>query len=199
MRVKSHWFRPGRPKSPEEVAGAIAFISWKVAQNALKRMRKAGFDIDPGPAYFAFLAEALAYCVQVAWRHAHGHFDEAGALAFMTALGNRCGETLEGNYADLLGVPAPGAVKAAFVVRVNEALAEYAEFGYGPAGPDFAFLRYFASRIAAIMDEKDRRWTHDQVMAIEAPEAAATLAKAFADLHDTGPGRRRRATGTSGE
>lgn len=199
MRVKSHWFRPGRPKSPEEVAGAIAFIAWKVAQNALKRMRKAGFDIDPGPTYFAFLAETLAYSVQVAWRHAHGHFDEPGALAFMTALANRCGEILEENYAELLGVPAPGAVKAAFITKVNESFAEYSEFGYGPAGPDFAFLRYFASRVADLMDEKDKRWTHDQVIAIEAPEAAATIARAFANLHDTGTGRRRRPATTSGE
>ena len=199
MRVKSHWFKPERAKSPDEVAGAIAFIAWKVAQNALKRMRKAGFDIDPGPAYFAFLAETMAYCAQVAWRHAHGHFDEAGALAFMTALANRCGETLEENYAELLGGQPPGAVKAAFVVRVNEALEEYAEFGYGPGGPDFGFMRYYASRVADRMPDKDRHWTHDQVIAIEAPEAAATIARAFANLHETGPGRRRRPAATSGE
>lgn len=199
MRVKSHWFKPDRPKSPEEVAGAVAFIAWKVAQNALKRMRKAGFDIDPGPAYFAFLAETLVFCVQVAWRHAHGHFDEAGALAFMTVLANRCGETLAGNHEDLLGGPGQGAVKSAFIVRVNEALGEYADFGHGTDGPDFAFLRYYASRVAELMVEKDRHWTYDQVIAIEAPEAAATIARAFANLHDTGPGRRPRRARTTGD
>jgi HD-GYP domain-containing protein (c-di-GMP phosphodiesterase class II) len=41
------------------MADALAFIAWRVAQNMLKSMRKADFDIDPGPQYFEFLAEAL--------------------------------------------------------------------------------------------------------------------------------------------
>lgn len=198
MRVKSHWFRPGSPRPPEEVAGVVAFIAWKVAQNALRRMRKAGFDIDPGPAYFGFLAETLVYCVQVGWRLAHRHFDEAGALAFMTALANRAGDTLADNHAELLGGEA-APVKAAFIAQVNAAMDEYGAFGFGPDGPDFGFMRLFASRVAELMVEKDRRWTHDQVIAIEAPEAAATVAKAFANLHDTDPERRRRRPATRGD
>lgn len=198
MRVKSHWFRSGSPRPPEEVAGVVAFIAWKVAQNALRRMRKAGFDIDPGPAYFGFLAETLVYCAQVAWRLAHRHFDEAGALAFMTALANRAGDTLADNHAELLGGEA-APVKAAFIAQVNAAMDDYGAFGYGPEGPDFGFMRLFASRVSELMGEKDRRWTHDQVIAIEAPEAAATVAKAFANLHDTDPDRRRRRTVTRGD
>jgi hypothetical protein len=198
MRVKSHWFRSGAARPPEEVAGVVAFIAWKVAQNALRRMRKAGFDIDPGPAYFGFLAETLVYCVQVAWRLAQPHFDEAGALAFMTSLANRAGDTLADNHAELLGgEPAP--VKAAFIAQVNAAMDDYGAFGFGPGGPDFGFMRLYASRVAELMVEKDQRWTHDQVIAIEAPEAAATIAKAFANLHDTDPDRRRRRTATRGD
>lgn len=191
MRVKSHWFKGGEDRTPEELAGALAFIAWKVAQNALKRMRQAGFDIDPGPAYFDFLAETLVFAIQVAWRHAHRQFDEAGALAFMTALANRAGGTLADNQAELLGGdPAP--IKAAFVARVNASMEEYAAFGLGPEGPDFGFLRLHASRVAELMQDKDRRWTHDQVIVIEAPEAAATIARAFANLNDDDPASRRK-------
>lgn len=199
MRVKSHWFRSERPKTPEEVAGALAFISFRVAQNALKSMRKAGFDIDPGPAYFAFLSEVLVYCLQVSWRLAHGQFDASGAAAFMTALANRAGATLAENRADLLGDADAASHKAAFVDRVNASFAEYGEFGYGPEGPDFGFLRYFASCIARLMGGKDERWAWDQVIAIEGPEAAGTIAKAFAGLNETGPGRRKRRAATTGE
>lgn len=189
MRIKSHWFRAGAPRSPEELAGALAFIAWKVAHDALKRMRRAGFDIDPGPAYFAFLAETLVFTVQVAWRLAHDRFDPEGARAFMTALANRAGGTLADNQAELLGDdPAP--VKAAFITLVNESMDDYGAFGFGPDGPEFGFLRLYASRVAEHMQEKDRRWTHDQVMAIEAPEAAARISRAFADLNDTDPDRR---------
>ncbi len=199
MRVKSHWFRPGRPKSPEEVAGAVAFIAWRIAQNMLKSMRKAGFDIDPGPQYFAFLAEALAFAIQVAWRLVYPRYDEAGRLAFMTALAHRAGEELAENESRLLGSEEPAAIKARFIARLNARFEEYAAFGHGPEGPDFAFLRYFASLLAELMPEKDRRWTSDQVIAIEGPEAAATVAKSLAGLFDTSPRRARGRSPATGE
>jgi hypothetical protein len=198
MRVKSTWFRPGRSHSPEEVAGALAFITWRVAQNSLKSMRKAGFDIDPGPQYFDFLAEAVAFAIQVAWRIAHPRYDDAGRTAFMTTLANRTGEELAENRARLLADGEPAAIKARFIDLLNRRNAEYAEFGFGPEGPDFAFLRYFGTVVADLMPEKDKRWTWDQVIAIEGPEAAATVRKSMAGLFDETPRRARRAA-TSGE
>jgi hypothetical protein len=41
MRVKSHWFKSETPKSATEIAGAAAFIVFRIAQNALKNMRNA--------------------------------------------------------------------------------------------------------------------------------------------------------------
>ena len=38
---------------------AAAFIVWRIAQNSLKTMRAARFDLPPGPRYFAFMAEFL--------------------------------------------------------------------------------------------------------------------------------------------
>lgn len=198
MRVKSQWFRPGRSHAPEEVAGALAFIAWRVAQNALKSMRKADFDIDPGPQYFDFLAEALAFSIQVAWRLVHPRYDDAGRVAFMTALANRTGDELAENRSRLLGEEGPAAIKSRYIELLNRRIAEYAEFGYGPEGPDFTFLRYFATVVSELMPEKDRRWTWDQVIAIEGPEAAASIAKAVKGLFDEAPRRPRRATQTEG-
>jgi hypothetical protein len=199
IRIKSTWFRPGRPKTPEEMASALAFISWRVAQHMLKSMRKADFDIDPGPQYFDFLAEALAFAIQVGWRLVYARYDEAGRLAFMTALANRTGEELAENRARLLGDAEPAEIKSQYVVLLNRRIAEYADFGFGPEGPDFAFLRYFATLVSELMPEKDKRWTWDQVMAIEGPEAAATIAKSVAGLFDNAPGRRPRRPAAAGE
>lgn len=198
MRVKSTWFRQGRSHAPGEVAASLAFIAWRVAQNMLKSMRKAGFDIDPGPQYFDFLAEAVAFAIQVAWRLAYPRYDEAGRLAFMTALANRTGEELAENRARLLGEPDAAAIKAGFIDLLNRRTAEYADFGHGPDGPDFAFLRYFATVVAELMPEKDRRWTWDQVIAIEGPEAASSVAKAVKGLFDETPRRPRRTVHTEG-
>jgi hypothetical protein len=198
LRVKSTWFKPGRARSPAEVADALAFIAWRVAQNMLKSMRKAGFDIDPGPQYFDFLAEAAAFAIQVAWRLAYPRYDDEGRLAFMTALANRTGDELAENRARLLGEPDAAAIKAAFIDLLNRRTAEYADFGHGPEGPDFAFLRYFATVVAELMPEKDRRWTWDQVIAIEGPGAASSIAKAVKGLFDEAPRRPRRAVHTEG-
>jgi hypothetical protein len=192
MRVKAHWFRSGNAKSPEEVAGAAAFIAFRIAQNMLKSMRKARFDIDAGPQYFAFLAESLAFVIQVACRASYPHLPEEQRLPFATALAHRAADHLAGNQSDLLGAEEPDRIRAVFIERLNRRFAEYSEFDFGPDGPDFLFLRYFASLLVELMPEKDRHWTHDQVIAIEGPEAAATMAKGIAGLLDTGPGRTRR-------
>jgi hypothetical protein len=198
LRVKNTWFRPGRPRTAQDVGGALAFIAWRVAQNTLKSMRKAGFDIDPGPQYFDFLAEAVVFAIQVAWRLVHPRYDDDGRVAFMTALANRTGEELAENRARLLGEGDPAAIKAGFIDLLNRRTGEYADFGHGPDGPDFAFLRYFATLLAELMPEKDRKWTWDQVIAIEGPEAAATIARSVAGLFDETPRRPRRA-GATGE
>ncbi|MGE0358609.1 MAG: hypothetical protein AB7P08_17035 [Burkholderiales bacterium] len=192
IRVKSTWFRPGRPRGATEVADALAFIIWRVAQNMLKSMRRAEFDIDPGPQYFDFLAEGVIFSIQVAWRLVHPRYDDAGRADFMTALANRTGDELAENRARLLGDEEPAAIKARFIDLLNRRTAEYADFGFGPEGPDFAFLRYFATVVSELMPDKDRRWTWDQVIAIEGPEAAATVTKSVAGLFDTTPRRARR-------
>ena len=48
MRIKSQWFREDAQKSATEIGGASAFIVWRVAQNALKNMRSAGYELPPG-------------------------------------------------------------------------------------------------------------------------------------------------------
>lgn len=200
MRVKAHWFRAESAKSPEEVASAVAFISFRVAQNMLKSMRKAQFDIDIGPQYFEFIAEALAFVIQCACRIAWPRFPEANRLPFATELAHRVADHLAENQSELLGAQTSAEIKAQFIERLNRRFAEYADFDYGPEGPDFGFLRYFASLVAERMPEKDQRWTYDQVIAIEGPEAAATVAKSLAGLLDTGPGRApRRARSNLGE
>ena len=55
MRIKSHWFKSEQEKTPQEIAGALAFTIWRIADNALKNTRKANFEIAIGPQYFSFL------------------------------------------------------------------------------------------------------------------------------------------------
>lgn len=199
MRIKSRWFNEDKPKSPQEIAGAAAFIVWRIAQNSLKTMRAARFDLPPGPRYFAFMAELLAFVTLGADRLAHRRGDEAWRVAFTTAIANRVGEILAENESDLLGAETVGDVKRRFIAQVNACAAECAEFDWTDDGPDYGFLRYLGQRIAAIMTEHDRTWAISQVIEVEAPDAAANLHRAMAGLLDESPRRRERGARATGE
>ncbi|MFI4931425.1 MAG: hypothetical protein ACHP83_14380 [Burkholderiales bacterium] len=200
MRIKSHWFKPGTPKAPQQTASAMAFIVWRVAQNMLKQMRSARFDIDIGPQYFAFMREVLVFLIQVVDRMAYARMPEGTRAEFTTALVRRVAEILEDSENDLLGLPVPGAEshRAQFIELFNVLSDHYSDFGYGPDGPDFAFVRYLGSRITALMAQKDQNWVLDQIMAIEAPEAVATLQSAMQGVLSTEP-RPARHHGVSGD
>lgn len=203
MRLKSRWFGAGAPRSAAEQASVMAFIAWRLAQQMLKRMRVAGFDIDAGQPYFDFLGEVLVFLAALADRMAHARLTPEGRAEFTPALVHHLARTLQENALDLLGPRPAGAPSYGdnFIDRVNELAQHYAEFGPDPAAPasgagfepDFAFVRYLGSRVEPILPEKDRRWVVDQVMAVEAPEAIAALQRAMAELHDPTPRPARRA------
>ena len=186
MRVKSRWFRSEQPRPPRQVASAVAFIVWRVAENALKRMRKAQFDIDPGPQYFAFLAEVLIFLITVSDRIIYTRLAPEGREEFTAALAHRIGDIFGENEGELLGQDTAGS-KRRFIALLNQRGADYASFGYGAEGPDFGFLRYLANRVTDIMPPKDQAWAVAQVMESEAPEAVAIIEKALRDLLAAGP------------
>jgi hypothetical protein len=200
LRIKSQWFKAETPKSPQQTASALAFIVWRVAQNMLKQMRTAQFDIDIGPQYFAFMREVLVFLIQVVDRMAFDRMPVVERTEFTTALVRRVAEILEDSEDDLLGRPAAGVEshRAQFIELFNALSDDYATFGHGPDGPDFAFMRYLGSRVTALMLQKDQTWALDQIMAIEAPEAVTMLQGAMQGVLSTEP-RPARRHGLSGD
>jgi hypothetical protein len=176
IRIKSQWFRPGPDKT-----SAMAFIAWRVAQNMLKQMRAAGFDIEIGEPYFAFSREVLVFLLQVLDRMVFERLEPEARAAFITALVKRVAEILQDNEDGLLGQPATGAPThyAQFIDLFNLLADHYADFGSNAQGPDFDFVRYLGFRIELLMPKKDQRWVLDQVMATEVPDALAYLQKAL--------------------
>ncbi len=198
MRIKSTWFKEGREHTPEELAGAIAFNVYRIADNALKHTRKADFAIAVGPQYFAFLDEFLVFLIQVADRIAFRRMSGEQRYAFTSALANHVAGTHAENESRLLGKE-QGACKQRFIDLLNQRAAEYAEFGYDEQGPDFSFMRYLGYCMDQVMDEKDNGWIIDQMMSIAAPEAVEFLEKAFRNLMETEPRPARRRAVTSGD
>ncbi len=202
LRIKSQWFQSETAKTPQQTASAMAFITWRVAQNMLKQMRVAGFDIDIGPQYFAFTREVLVFLTQVQDRMVHTRMDTSTRTAFMTALVQRIAEILQENEDGLMGVPPPGQASHydQFIALFNELADHYADFGYDEHGPEFAFVRYLGHRIEALMPQKDQRWVADQVMASEVPDAIEMIKRGMQGVLSTEPRPKRAARGvTSGD
>ncbi|MBI3478832.1 MAG: hypothetical protein HY016_00500 [Nitrosomonadales bacterium] len=198
MRIKSHWFKADREKSPQEVAGALAFTIWRIADNALKNTRKANFEIAIGPQYFSFLTEFLVFLVQVADRVAHRQLSAEDRYTFTSTLANRVAETLAENQSRLMG-NSLAAHKQRFIDILNQRAGEYADFNYGSDGPEFAFTRYLAYCMREVMDEKDVEWVIDQMMSIAAPEAVEMVEATMRNLYESEPRPTRTRKVTSGD
>lgn len=194
MRIKSQWFKDGSAKTPQQNGSALAFIAWRVAQNTLKRMRSAHFDIEVGPPYFAFTREVLVFLLQVIDRMAYERLDAEQRVALVGAVVRRMAEIVEDNENTYLGPCAANDPTHAdtFIDLFNELSEHYADFGYSSEqGPDFGFMRYLGHRVEAVLPEKDRRWVIEQFMAAEVPEAVALLRKGMDGVFNTAPRPRR--------
>ena len=199
VRIRSQFHTEG-PRSAATLASVVAILGWKLAVDAIKQMRDAGYDIDIGRPYFDFVCEFLVFMAIAADRIAYQRLAPDKRAAFTAALAKRMAEIVEENNDMLLGAAEPDASRRHFIDLFNRRGGEYTEFDYGPEGPDFGFNRLFAACLREGLPEKDRLWAIDQVMAIEAPEALKALEKTLAGLLGEGAGspRRERAT-VSGE
>lgn len=201
IRIKNRWFKDGGAKTNDEQASAMAFIVWRVAQNMLKRMRGAHYDIDAGRPYFAFMREVLVFLIALTDRMGYARLTPEARAEFIVAMVRHIARTLQDNEHDLLGAKAAGepSYVDTFIDLVNEITPHYAEFGADPTltaeegifHPDFAFVRYLGVRLEPTLPEKDKRWVLDQVMAIEAPEAISMVQRSMRELHDPTPKPRR--------
>lgn len=197
LRIKSEWFKAGTPKTPAQSASVMAFTAWRVALNALKGLREAGFAIDPGPAYFGVVRELLVFLLCGIDRMAYARLGAEGRAPFTAALVQREAEILRDNEADLLG-PLDGDDYAdRFIDQFNALAPLYAEFDWSAAeGPDFGFMRYLGHRLEPLLPEKDHRWVVEQLMLREAPEAAQFVQRAMDGLFGHAPRRARRSAMT---
>jgi len=191
VRIRSHFHKPGQ-RTPAALASVAGLLSWKLALDAIKRMRDAGYDIDIGGPYFDFVCEYLVFMALAADRIAYRSLPGDGRAAFTTALAKRLAEVMEDNSHMLPpGVPA-GQIHRHFLDLFNRRSGEYAEFDYDESGPDFGFKRFFAACLREVLPEKDRLWVVDQIMEIESPQALAGLEKTLAGIFSgEGPPRRR--------
>jgi len=182
VRIKSRWHNDEIKRSPEAIGSAVAFNGWKIAVDRMGNLQGEHYRYDSDEQRLWVVAEYCIYMVQIVDRLAHSMIDDQERAAVITAMALKFGEYLQENAADMVG---PGDHVPAFIQRLNERSAEYAEFGLGADGPSYPFLRHLGAEIQRIMgDEGGNRWVIDQVMDQDGPEIFKQVKRLVYNLLD---------------
>ena len=181
MRVKSRWSKKDKTRSVDETAGALAFITWRIAANHVLHLENEGFQTDTQQQRLDVIAEFLAFLIHVTDRLVYGHLSDEDRQALISAYALRMADTFAGNVKDVAGA-SDGDPRGGFIETLNQRMSDYAEMSFADGQPGFNLLAFFGEKVAGVMGPKDNRWIQDQIMEIEAPEALKPLKKALRDL-----------------
>jgi hypothetical protein len=171
--VKTRWRKKGE-RTLAERAGVIGANVWKIALEVFRHMEKEGFRFGSDRLTTEVITEFIAFLVPLVDREVYGRLAEADRATLVSEVVRHLAATMENNQLDLFG---PGEYRKPFIDALNARAGEYAEFGYPGGAPDYACLRYFASRVADAMAEGDNKWVIEQMIDVMAPEMARLAKK----------------------
>jgi len=182
LRIKSHWHNKQRPKSIDELAGALGFNAWRIASTRVNKLYAEGFNFTSNAQILDVIGEYLVFTIQVVDRLLQTRMEDAERGRFIQALARKLVDTMEDNRIEELG---PGEYRNAFITTLNERLSSYADFSHVGEEPSYPMLRYFGTAVEEVMGGNSR-WIPEQMVEVEAPEVVKTLRKALNDLLEGG-------------
>lgn len=179
MRIKTQWHKKDKPKSLEELASVLGFVTWRAAQERADKMYNAGFNFSSQAQLLDVVGEFVVFLLQLADRLCYERLPDEQRRQLMGALAQHLVRTLVDNMTTVSG---PGDHRAVVVARLNERMEAYAEFGFADGQPSYQSLRYLGQCVDGVMGGTENKWVIEQVVDIEAPEAIKNLKKGLNDI-----------------
>jgi hypothetical protein len=180
IRIKSHWHNLAAKPSMKDIAGAVAFIAWRIAQDKAMHLHGNRFIYENDRQRMAVIAEYLYFQVQMVDRLIHVALEEAERRTLIIQLALKLAEHVQDNSLDLFG---PGDYGRPFIDGLNGRNNEYAELNFTDSGPSYPFLRHLGYQIQRLMGEREEnRWVIDQIMDRDGGEIYQQLSRAVHDL-----------------
>ncbi len=179
VRVKSKWNVKEKDRSFDEIASALGFNSWRIAQQALLNLENAGFQTDTNLQRLDVIKEFCAFMIHVVDRMAYQRITDEERAELVNALARKLADYVQDNTRDFEG---PGDYRTPFVELLNRRMDDYAEFPFADDEPGFGMKRFFGDRVTEVMGEELSKWIGDQIIDIEAPEAVRTLKRVLRSL-----------------
>jgi len=180
VRIRTKWSAKNRDRTPEEIAGVVGFIAWRICTQAVLDLENNDFQTDTQVQRLAIIWEFAAFLIHVTDRMMFDRMDEEERAIFISAMAKAMAQTMQGNMEDFLG---NGAYKPDLINTLNLRMNEFSRFSYSKeSGPSFPMLRYFGECITAVVGERQKKWVTTQIIDIEAPDAIKTLKRGLANL-----------------
>ncbi|WP_456377992.1 hypothetical protein [Thiolapillus sp.] len=183
LRIKSRWNKEG-DHSLDEIAGALAFISWRLAQVKAINLHGEDFVYEDDGQRMAVIIEYLIFQLQIIDRQARQELklNDEDRQQLVVAVAKKQADIIQDNSMDLFG---SGDYVQPFLELINLRASEYAGCRYTEEGPSYPFLRHLGYEIQKIMGEsQENRWVIDQVMDRDGPEIDRKIAPAMRDLFE---------------
>lgn len=181
LRIKSHWHKEEKDRSTDEIAGAIAFSSWRMAMEKAKILYRERFDYTSDQQRLNVIAEYLLFSAMVVDRLVYEVFNPEERRELITSLVTRLAEHVQENSQDLLG---EGDYRSPFIDKFNLRSGEYAQLSFDQDdGPSYPFMRHLGYEIQLLMGTgKENRWVIDQVMDKDGHEVYRQLKRLVKNL-----------------
>ena len=184
LRIKSRWHDDGAERSVDEIASALAFISWRIAKDKAINLHGEDYIYDCDEQRMDVIVEYLIFQLQIVDRLAHLRFEMPDDLRrkLVITLAKHLAGHLQDNCSDILG---PGDYVMPFIEKMNKRGEEYSEFNYTVDGPSYPFLRCLGYEIQQVMGpSQENRWVIDQVMDKDGVEVNKELVRAMMNLYE---------------
>ena len=184
LRIKSHWHDDDAERSLDEIAGALAFISWRIAKDRAINLHGEDYVYDSDEQRFAVIIEYLIFQLQIVDRIASISLELADQdrQQLVVTLAKHLAGHLHDNSVDIFG---PGDYVGPFIKKLNQRGTEYAELNYTEEGPSYPFMRHLGYEIQQVMgDSQENRWVIDQVMDRDGLEIDREIRRAIANLFE---------------
>lgn len=172
MRIKSTWHKT-QVKTIDEIAGALAFNSWRITKNHLTDLINKAYVIEKAQV-FDVIREYMCYLIQCVDRLAFDILDSKKRQELIVAMAKQSADYYQENKQERIG---EGDHWQEFINTYNLRLKDYSDYEFSEGEPNYLFMRYFGEKVQKAMTEVDEKWIIQQIVEIQAPKAFEAIKK----------------------
>ena len=177
MRVQSTWHKT-QVKTIDDIAGALAFNSWRITKNHLTDLINKAYVIEKAQV-FDVIREYMCYLIQCVDRLAFDVLDTKKRQELIIAIAKQSADYYQENKQERIG---EGDHWQEFIDTYNLRSQDYSDFEFYEGEPNYLFMRYFGEKVQKAMTDVDEKWIIQQIVEIQAPKAFQSIKKSVNDL-----------------